>query len=132
MRVVCMQVDTTGVGLVVIDALAKREWVKEDELADSLKMHPKLLRRVLRYLESVSPPTRAHAALSPAETPACSSVPCSACMLQCTRSSFVSIHICSLYPIAAATLGTAGDFVVCDQDHIIMGISVLPHASVGA
>ena len=42
-----------GLGAIVLDALTRREWVKEDELALQLKVHPKVLRRVLRYLEQV-------------------------------------------------------------------------------
>ena len=40
-----------GLGVITLDALARREWVKEDELAAEIKVHPKVLRRVLRYLE---------------------------------------------------------------------------------
>ena len=29
------------------------EWIKEDELADMINMHPKILRKALRYLEQV-------------------------------------------------------------------------------
>jgi hypothetical protein len=32
-----------------------REWVKEDELAAELKVHPKVARSALRYLEQVLP-----------------------------------------------------------------------------
>ena len=42
-----------GLGAIALDALTRREWVKEDELALQLKVHPKVLRRVLRYLEQV-------------------------------------------------------------------------------
>lgn len=45
-----------GLGAIALDALTRREWVKEDELAQQLKVHPKVLRRVLRYLEQVPPP----------------------------------------------------------------------------
>lgn len=34
--------------------MTRREWVKEDELAEQLKVHPKVMRRVLRYLEQVT------------------------------------------------------------------------------
>ncbi len=49
-----MQAPFLGLGAVALDALVRREWVKEDELADQLKVHPKVLRRVLRYLEQAS------------------------------------------------------------------------------
>lgn len=39
--------------LVVLDALTRRGWVKEDDLAQDLKIGSKYLRRVLRYLEQV-------------------------------------------------------------------------------
>jgi hypothetical protein len=45
------QAPFVGLGAVALDALTRREWVKEDELAEQLKVHPKVLRRVLRYLE---------------------------------------------------------------------------------
>ncbi len=43
-----------------MDALTRREWVKEDELANELKTHPKVLRRVLRYFEQVQASPRQH------------------------------------------------------------------------
>lgn len=45
------QVDTSGLGIVVLDTLTRKEWVKEDLLAEELKVAPKLLRKTLRYLE---------------------------------------------------------------------------------
>ena len=48
-----MQADFVGLGVITLDALMRREWVKEDELAEEIKVHPKVLRRVLRYLEQV-------------------------------------------------------------------------------
>ena len=45
-----------GLGVITLDALTRREWVKEDELAAEIKVHPKVLRRVLRYLEQVRRP----------------------------------------------------------------------------
>ena len=39
--------------IVVLDALTRREWVKEDDLARDLKVSQKHLRRVLVYLEQV-------------------------------------------------------------------------------
>jgi hypothetical protein len=39
---------------VLLTALTEREWVKEDDLASDLQLHPKMVRRALRYLEHVS------------------------------------------------------------------------------
>lgn len=47
--------DTTGLGIVLLTALAERQWVKEDDLARDLSLHPKMVRRALRYLEQVRP-----------------------------------------------------------------------------
>lgn len=47
------QAEFIGLGVITLDALTRREWVKEDELASELKAHPKVLRRVLRYFEQV-------------------------------------------------------------------------------
>lgn len=51
-----MQAEFTGLGVITLDALTRREWVKEDELATELKVHPKVMRRVLRYFEQVPTP----------------------------------------------------------------------------
>ena len=40
-----------GVACVVLDALTRRRWVKEDELAADILVNPKQLRKTLRYLE---------------------------------------------------------------------------------
>jgi hypothetical protein len=45
--------DTTGLGRVLLGALTERQWVKEDDLASDLSLHPKMVRRALRYLEQV-------------------------------------------------------------------------------
>lgn len=37
----------------MLDALTRREWVKEDELALDLKLAQKVLRRATNYLEQV-------------------------------------------------------------------------------
>ena len=50
----CSQAEFIGLGVITLDALTRREWVKEDELASELKAHPKVLRRVLRYFEQVN------------------------------------------------------------------------------
>ena len=39
-----------GLGAVVLDALTRREWVKEDLLAGELGLHPKQVRKCLRFL----------------------------------------------------------------------------------
>jgi transcription initiation factor TFIIE subunit alpha len=51
-----IQADYVGIGVIALDALTRREWVKEDELANELKIHPKVFRRVLRYFEQVHGP----------------------------------------------------------------------------
>ncbi|KAK9791357.1 hypothetical protein WJX73_007253 [Symbiochloris irregularis] len=40
------------IGIIVLDALARREWVKEDDLAQYIKVSSKHVRRVLRYFET--------------------------------------------------------------------------------
>ena len=47
------KVDVVPDGLVeiVVDALTRRQWTREDDLAHALKLNPKQLRRVLRHLE---------------------------------------------------------------------------------
>ena len=53
---------TVGLGPITLAALSSTtdpstglpvEWIKEDELADMINMHPKILRKALRYLEQV-------------------------------------------------------------------------------
>ncbi|CAM6106125.1 unnamed protein product [Calypogeia fissa] len=43
--------DNRGIAVVVLDALTRRQWVKEEDLARDLRLHPKQLRRTLRVLE---------------------------------------------------------------------------------
>lgn len=43
--------DNKGIAVVVLDALTRRQWVKEEDLAKKLRLHPKQLRRTLRVLE---------------------------------------------------------------------------------
>lgn len=43
--------DNKGIAVVVLDALTRRQWVKEEDLAKVLRLHPKQLRRTLRVLE---------------------------------------------------------------------------------
>mmetsp|Transcript_17360 Transcript_17360/g.44111 ORF Transcript_17360/g.44111 Transcript_17360/m.44111 type:complete len:462 (-) Transcript_17360:188-1573(-) len=43
--------DTRGLAVVALDALTRREWVEEDELAADLKINPHVLRKTLRVLE---------------------------------------------------------------------------------
>jgi hypothetical protein len=45
------QLPLTGVACVILDALTRRRWAKEDELAADIMIHPKQLRKTLRYLE---------------------------------------------------------------------------------
>ncbi|XP_062026663.1 uncharacterized protein LOC133742952 [Rosa rugosa] len=42
--------DNKGIAVVVLDALSRRQWVREEDLAKDLKLHPKQLRRVLQML----------------------------------------------------------------------------------
>ena len=53
---------TVGLGPITLAALSSTtdpstglpvEWIKEDDLADMINMHPKILRKALRYLEQV-------------------------------------------------------------------------------
>ena len=48
-----MQVPLIGLGVIILDSLLRREWVKEDELAVDLKIHPRILRKALRWFEQV-------------------------------------------------------------------------------
>jgi len=45
------KIDTTGLGVILMDYLLTKEWVPEAEVADSIKVHNKLIRRALKYLE---------------------------------------------------------------------------------
>jgi transcription initiation factor TFIIE subunit alpha len=49
-----------GLVEIVVDALTRRQWIREDDLAHALKLNPKQLRRVLRHLESLRVLTRSH------------------------------------------------------------------------
>ena len=49
-----MQAPIIGLGVIILDSLLRREWVKEDELAADLKVHPRILRKALRWFEQVS------------------------------------------------------------------------------
>ncbi|KAF3324159.1 general transcription factor IIE subunit 1 [Carex littledalei] len=40
--------DNRGIAVVVLDALTRRQWVREEDLAKALKLHSKQLRRILR------------------------------------------------------------------------------------
>ncbi|GLJ27220.1 hypothetical protein SUGI_0533660 [Cryptomeria japonica] len=52
--------DNRGMAVVVLDALTRRQWVKEDDLAKDLKLHSKQLRRTLRFFEEERLITRDH------------------------------------------------------------------------
>ncbi|XP_027919942.1 transcription initiation factor IIE subunit alpha-like [Vigna unguiculata] len=52
--------DNRGIAVVVLDALTRRQWVREEDLAKDLKLHTKQLRRTLRYFEEEKIITRNH------------------------------------------------------------------------
>eukprot|EP00850_Spirogloea_muscicola_P012304 SM000079S22422 [mRNA] locus=s79:131246:134597:+ [translate_table: standard] len=52
--------DNQGIAVVILDALARRQWVKEEELARFLKLHPKQVRRVMHVLEEERLVIRVH------------------------------------------------------------------------
>ncbi|GJM84915.1 hypothetical protein PR202_ga00628 [Eleusine coracana subsp. coracana] len=52
--------DNSGMGVVVLDALTRRQWVREEDLAKALKLHSKQLRRILRFFEEEKLITRVH------------------------------------------------------------------------
>ncbi|GAA0148045.1 general transcription factor [Lithospermum erythrorhizon] len=43
--------DNRGIAVVVLDALTRRQWVREEDLAKDLKLQTKQLRRTLRFFE---------------------------------------------------------------------------------
>ncbi|KAH6788557.1 Transcription factor TFIIE [Perilla frutescens var. frutescens] len=52
--------DNRGIGVVILDALTRRQWTKEEDLARDLKLHTKQLRRTLRFFEEEKLVTRDH------------------------------------------------------------------------
>ncbi|OMO89012.1 Transcription factor TFIIE, alpha subunit [Corchorus olitorius] len=52
--------DNRGIAVVILDALTRRQWVREEDLAKELKLHSKQLRRTLRYFEEEKLVTRDH------------------------------------------------------------------------
>lgn len=48
------QIDTRGLGVLLIDYLTTVEWTSFELLGEALKLHPTLLSKALRYLEAVS------------------------------------------------------------------------------
>ncbi|KAK8694321.1 hypothetical protein V6N13_071875 [Hibiscus sabdariffa] len=52
--------DSRGIAVVVLDALTRRQWVREEDLAKELKLHSKQLRRILRLFEEEKLVTRDH------------------------------------------------------------------------
>ncbi|KAI4324632.1 hypothetical protein MLD38_030102 [Melastoma candidum] len=52
--------DNKGLVVVVLDALTRRQWVREEDLAKAIKLHTKQLRRTLRMLEEEKLITRDH------------------------------------------------------------------------
>ena len=55
-----MQQEFPGLVEIVVDALTRRQWIREDDLATALKLNPKQLRRVLRHLETLRVLKRSH------------------------------------------------------------------------
>ncbi|KAL8152401.1 hypothetical protein V2J09_010161 [Rumex salicifolius] len=43
--------DNRGIAVIILDALTRRQWVREEDLAKDLKIHTKQLRRTLRFFE---------------------------------------------------------------------------------
>ncbi|CAD5187461.1 unnamed protein product [Musa acuminata subsp. malaccensis] len=52
--------DNRGMAVIVLDALSRRQWVREEDLAKALKLHTKQLRRALRFFEEEKLVTREH------------------------------------------------------------------------
>ncbi|XP_051125120.1 transcription initiation factor IIE subunit alpha-like [Andrographis paniculata] len=52
--------DNRGIAVVVLDALTRRQWVREEDLAKDLKLHTKQLRRTLRFFEEEKLVARDH------------------------------------------------------------------------
>ncbi|KAL5997220.1 hypothetical protein ACLOJK_008150 [Asimina triloba] len=52
--------DNRGMAVVILDALTRRQWVREEDLAKDLKLHLKQLRRTLRFFEEEKLVTRDH------------------------------------------------------------------------
>jgi transcription initiation factor IIE alpha subunit len=48
-----VQIDTSGLAIVIIDALTAYQWVKEDDLAAKLGINQKTMRRAVVYLADV-------------------------------------------------------------------------------
>lgn len=48
-----MQQDTTGLGIILLNALTEEQWVEEDDFARKLNLPPKTVRKAIRYLEQV-------------------------------------------------------------------------------
>lgn len=55
-----MRSDNRGIAVVILDALTRRQWVREEDLAKDLKLHSKQLRRTLRFFEEEKLVTRDH------------------------------------------------------------------------
>ncbi|GFP89521.1 general transcription factor iie subunit 1 [Phtheirospermum japonicum] len=52
--------DNRGIAVVILDALTRRQWVREEDLAKDLKLHTKQLRRTLRFFEEEKLVARDH------------------------------------------------------------------------
>ncbi|XP_061999486.1 transcription initiation factor IIE subunit alpha-like [Rosa rugosa] len=53
-------VENRGIGVVVLEALSRRQWVREEDLAKDLKLNSKQLRRTLQFFEEEKLVTRDH------------------------------------------------------------------------
>ncbi|KAL1216534.1 hypothetical protein V5N11_030175 [Cardamine amara subsp. amara] len=45
------RIDNRGIAVVVLDALTRRQWVREEDLAKELQLHAKQLRKIIRHFE---------------------------------------------------------------------------------
>ncbi|KAL5204226.1 hypothetical protein ABZP36_009097 [Zizania latifolia] len=52
--------DSRGIVVVVLDALTRTQWVREEDLAKALKLHYKQLRRILKFFEEEKLVRRCH------------------------------------------------------------------------
>lgn len=48
------QMDTRGLGIVLLDYLTTVEWTSFELLSEALRLHPVVLSRAMRFLEAVS------------------------------------------------------------------------------
>lgn len=55
-----MQYDNSAIAEVLVDALTRRTWIKEEDLAKAVLLNPKQVRKALHYLEEERLVTRSH------------------------------------------------------------------------